>query len=304
MADSTPIARECGKRRARRSARAIPASCLGRYGLGSVSRGTRAATGRLQERPRAVLEDDATELEHVDPVDHAEGLADVLLDEQDGRAERGADLVHLVHQLADQDGREPARRLVEHEEPGPGHERPPHGQHLALAAAEGARPLRRALPQPREGLVHEIERRGQRGRIAHDVPAQIEVLAHGEVRRRRVRPGAPARSPSAPMQGMVASHVAAAITRCGRAARAEHPTASAAASSCRPVAADDVRPARPGRHGTTPSSTVSSRTPPRGRRRPAARARTWPSLRPRYALITSSFADVWAAGAPVARICP
>ena len=51
-------------------------------------------------------------------------------------------------------GGPPQGGLVQHEQLGVGHEGPPHGQHLLLAAGQGARHLTAALLQPGELLVH------------------------------------------------------------------------------------------------------------------------------------------------------
>ena len=59
--------------------------------------------------------------------------------------------------LLHQDRREAQGRLVQQQQPGSGHERPPDGQHLLLAAGQRATLLVQALAEPREqheGLLH------------------------------------------------------------------------------------------------------------------------------------------------------
>ena len=55
-------------------------------------------------------------------------------------------------------GRETRRRLVEHEQPRPRHQRAAHRQHLLLTAAQGPCLLALSLPQAREEVVDELER--------------------------------------------------------------------------------------------------------------------------------------------------
>ena len=54
-------------------------------------------------------------------------------------------------------GARPERRLVEHEQPRPGHERAPDGDHLLLAARQRAGELASALAQAREHRVDRVQ---------------------------------------------------------------------------------------------------------------------------------------------------
>ena len=84
------------------------------------------------------------------------------------RSERG---VRLGRQLR----RQPGRRLVEHQHPRVGHQRPPDGEHLLLAAAHRAGALADALAEAGEQLEHE---RPPLGVGPPRVGAEVEVLAH------------------------------------------------------------------------------------------------------------------------------
>ena len=73
-------------------------------------------------------------------------------------------------------GRETRRRLVEHEQPRSRHERTAHREHLLLASAQGSRLLALALLQPREEVVHELQRRGVG---APGIRAEDEIASSG-----------------------------------------------------------------------------------------------------------------------------
>ena len=60
------------------------------------------------------------------------------------------DLLDRLEDLLDQDRREPERRLVEQQEPRPGHQRPADREHLLLAARQRAALLVGPLAEPRE----------------------------------------------------------------------------------------------------------------------------------------------------------
>src|SRR3990172_1564560 len=110
----------------------------------------------VQEVPASTFPGDAASLQHVRAVGQLQRAIHVLLDEQDGEA--------LIPQLAngpvepvDDDGREPQGRLVQHQKPRPGHERPADRQHLLLAAAEAPRQLRPPLPQNGKQRTHLLQ---------------------------------------------------------------------------------------------------------------------------------------------------
>ena len=77
----------------------------------------------------------------------------VLLHEQDRRA-LGVDVGDDLEDLLDEDRREAERRLVEEEQLRAGHERATDGEHLLLAARQGAALLCRPLAKPREEVEH------------------------------------------------------------------------------------------------------------------------------------------------------
>ena len=98
-------------------------------------------------------------LEHVAAVGHGERERHLLLGDQQGHALLLEPFERLERELRDL-RRQSGRRLVEHEEPRPRHERATHGQHLLLAAAQSSRLLALSLLQARKEVVHELERRG------------------------------------------------------------------------------------------------------------------------------------------------
>src|SRR6266542_2338281 len=132
----------------------------------------------LRARP---LEPDPPGLDHRAPLRDLERLAQVLLDEEHGDAGR-VPLGDRAHHLLDEDRREAEARLVEHEEPRLRHERAPDRAHLLLPAGEAAGDLATPLAQPRERRedLLEVPRRG--GAHARVVGAELEVLAHRELR--------------------------------------------------------------------------------------------------------------------------
>ncbi len=79
-------------------------------------------------------------------------------------------------------GARPERRLVEQEQPGARHERPPDGEHLLLAAGERPGRLPAALPEHREERENALEVGGHAGPVAAGVGADRQVLLDGEAR--------------------------------------------------------------------------------------------------------------------------
>ncbi len=111
-------------------------------------------------------------------VGDVERALDHLLDQQDGGARRAQALQHL-HHLVDDDGRQPERRLVEHQEPGLAHQRLGDRQHLLLAARQHARQCLRSLGQHGKELVDEIVALPLNGFIeTRAVEAELEVGVH------------------------------------------------------------------------------------------------------------------------------
>jgi hypothetical protein len=113
-----------------------------------------------RERPGVGGCDDPAEVEHHAPVRDRQRGPRVLLDQHDRDAVLPAEPHHHVHHLRHDLGREPERRLVEQQHPGPCDQGARDHQHLPLAARQGARQLAAAVGQRPEALV----RLGQRGR--------------------------------------------------------------------------------------------------------------------------------------------
>src|SRR5690349_3131315 len=126
------------------------------------------------EAELAGLDDDAA-------LGDAEGLLEVLLDQQDGRA-AAVELGDAGHELVDQDRGEAEAELVEHEESGLAHEGARDGAHLLLAAGEAACGLALAFLEAREEGEHALEVAPGVGPRAPGVGAQLEVLEDRELR--------------------------------------------------------------------------------------------------------------------------
>src|SRR3972149_6925261 len=99
----------------------------------------------LQQFLPGAGEDDPPVLEDVAPPGGREGLADVLLDQQHRHA-AGVDLPDDPENLLHHHGGQAERRLVQHQEGGPGHQRAGDDAHLLLAAGEGGRAPARSRP--------------------------------------------------------------------------------------------------------------------------------------------------------------
>ena len=128
---------------------------------------------------RAVGKHDVASLQHVAAVGDRERDVRVLLDDENGHP----GLVHLLDDLEvslDEDRGEAHRGLVHEQEPGAGHERPPHRQHLLLAARERAGELRAALVEEREEPVDALEVVLEV--VLAQIRAHLEVLEHGHGR--------------------------------------------------------------------------------------------------------------------------
>ena len=88
-------------------------------------------------------------------VGHGQGDPGELLDQQDGDALSGQVGDGLVEALDDH-RRQPHRELVEEQQRGVDGEGAGHGQHLLLAAGEGAGHLGAPLAQPGEALERQL----------------------------------------------------------------------------------------------------------------------------------------------------
>ena len=86
------------------------------------------------------------------------------------------DLEDLLHQ----DGGQAHGGLIQHEELGVGHEGAAHGQHLLLAAGEGAGHLPPPLLEPGELLIYPLQVGGDGG-IGLGEGAHLQVLLHGHL---------------------------------------------------------------------------------------------------------------------------
>ncbi len=104
----------------------------------------------------------------------------VLLDEKDGRA-LAVQLRDRAEDLFDHERREAERGLVHEQEARPRHQRTCHGEHLLLAAREGAGQLRRALPEAGKALEDAVDVR--REVVLALVGARLEVLEHAHGRK-------------------------------------------------------------------------------------------------------------------------
>src|SRR5258705_10811893 len=134
----------------------------------------------VTERRTPIAEDHASGLQDVRTVGDVERHVRVLLDEEHGRT-CGADLADDTEDLLDQHRREAKGWLVEQEQAWPGHEGPSDSEHLLLAAAEGSGPLLQPLVQAREVLEHARRILARGAEIASRVPAEQQILAHGEL---------------------------------------------------------------------------------------------------------------------------
>ena len=87
-----------------------------------------------------------------------ERRAGVLLDQQDRAALRRKRLDHAENLGHDQ-RRQTEARLVQHQQAGLGHQRPAHGEHLPLTAAQCPGVLRPAFMQAGKGGVDRVDGR-------------------------------------------------------------------------------------------------------------------------------------------------
>src|SRR5215510_15375415 len=135
----------------------------------------------LLEQARAgILHHDAPHLQHVAVVGEVEGHVGVLLHEEDGHALLAVDAADDLEDVLDELGREAEGGLVEKHHLGPGHEGTTDGEHLLLAAGEGARALLGPTPEDGEVVVHHVEVAGDALRVPARVGAHLEILADGE----------------------------------------------------------------------------------------------------------------------------
>ena len=101
----------------------------------------------------------------------------ILLDEEDRHALAPVELADGIEDLPHDDGREAERRLVEHEETRPAHERAGDRQHLLLAARKRAAALCKALLEPGKELCHTRQVLLEMSR-AINLGAHLEIFQH------------------------------------------------------------------------------------------------------------------------------
>src|SRR5205807_9797297 len=99
----------------------------------------------------------------------------VLLDEQHGRLLLRVDLPDDAEDLLHEERREPERRLVEEDQPRPGHERAADRQLLLLSSGEVTGDLPSALTQAGEVVGTEVAIALEALAVAAGVPAHGEV---------------------------------------------------------------------------------------------------------------------------------
>ena len=127
---------------------------------------------------RAFAYDD-TVLQHVGPASHQKGHCQVLLDEKDAGAFLGNVGKHVEDLLGD-DRRQPHGRLVQQQEFGGTHQRPPDRQHLLFAAGQRARRLAQPLFEAREHGEDLLPVAADRGLVPAAVSAHLQVLVHAQ----------------------------------------------------------------------------------------------------------------------------
>src|SRR5574341_492365 len=139
-----------------------------------------ADLGIAQELLARPLGHDLTILQDVAAVRELEGAENVLLHEED-RGAPPVDLMNVLEDGGDKHRGEAERRLIKHQEPGAGHQPPPDGHHLLLAARQRTGNLVLPLSQAREEVVYPVQGRGPSrpglpGACAH---AEILLYRHG-----------------------------------------------------------------------------------------------------------------------------
>ena len=133
-----------------------------------IGRGAQhAGRGVVLSEPAALLEDG-------DPVAEADGLLDVVGDEDDGLGQPGLDVEELVLKATADDRIDRAERLVHQQDVGVGSQRPGYADALALSAGEL---VRVAVGEGARLEPHRVEQLLDPGVGALLVPA--EQLGHG-----------------------------------------------------------------------------------------------------------------------------
>ena len=91
------------------------------------------------------------------------------------------ELLDDAENLVNDDGGQAHGGLIQHHQLGMGHQRPGHGQHLLLAAGQGACHLLAPLLQPGEIVENHFQVLGVNGLI--DVSAHFQVLLNGHLQK-------------------------------------------------------------------------------------------------------------------------
>ena len=94
--------------------------------------------GALQKLEPRTRENDPPALQHIGAIRDAQGLLDILLNQQHRNA-FPANVLHDPEYFLHNRGRQPQGGFVKHQEPRCAHQPPANGQHLLLTAAERAR---------------------------------------------------------------------------------------------------------------------------------------------------------------------
>src|SRR5438128_920681 len=150
---------------------------IDRYLIAEVALPDRLVVAKLAAGSRDLY---LADLEHVGALRRVERDAGVLLDDEHGKAVAVVELADDPEDLAHDQGREPQRGLVEHQQSRTRHERPRERKHLLLTARERAGILAAALDEPWEPLgdPHDV----RRDRAAAGVCTEPQVLGHGQLR--------------------------------------------------------------------------------------------------------------------------
>src|SRR5262249_42343659 len=137
----------------------------------------------LAKRGRRPAQDDPPGLHHVRAGGDGHRPPPILLHPPHRPLPLAGDRLHDRPQLPHDQGRQPERWLVEHQQGRARHQRAADREHLLLAAAERAGELAPALAQAREPLEHLAERALDGLAVAPAVGAHLEVLEHGHLRK-------------------------------------------------------------------------------------------------------------------------